>query len=95
MGKLAHCTDRRASRIEPTVPGMIERSLTNVMTPLSVFIDALATRIAVCEKGQGATNEVMALKAAIAELRNDVDQLKSTDMSMIFGTVKISTCQLI
>jgi len=32
---------------------------------------------------------VTALKAAIAELGKDVDQLKSTDMSMIFGTVEI------
>uniref|UniRef100_M1DF06 Polyprotein protein n=1 Tax=Solanum tuberosum TaxID=4113 RepID=M1DF06_SOLTU len=35
-----------------------------------------------------ATKEVTTLKAAIDVLRRDVDQLKSTDMSMIFGTVE-------
>ncbi|KAG5590190.1 hypothetical protein H5410_040704 [Solanum commersonii] len=32
----------------------------------------------------------MALKAAIIMLRRDVDQLKSTNMSMIFGTMEIT-----
>uniref|UniRef100_M1DZP8 Polyprotein protein n=1 Tax=Solanum tuberosum TaxID=4113 RepID=M1DZP8_SOLTU len=85
----AHSTDRRASRLEATVPGMIERTLIVVVTPYSVSIDTLAARIAVCERGHGATDEVTALKPAIAELIKDVDQLNSTVMSMIFGTVDI------
>uniref|UniRef100_M1DMM1 Polyprotein protein n=1 Tax=Solanum tuberosum TaxID=4113 RepID=M1DMM1_SOLTU len=45
---------------------------------------ALAARIAVYERGQEAIEEVTTLKAAIVALRRDVDQLTSTDMSMIF-----------
>jgi len=42
-----------------------------------------------CELGQGATEEVTALKTAIDVLRWDVDKLKSTDMSTIFEMVDI------
>uniref|UniRef100_M1DVM6 Polyprotein protein n=1 Tax=Solanum tuberosum TaxID=4113 RepID=M1DVM6_SOLTU len=61
MGQLAHSPDRRASRLEATISGMIERALVDCVTPLSSTIDAIAKRIAV----------------------------KSTDISMIFGTVEI------
>jgi len=43
----------------------------------------------VCEKGQRVTDEVTTMKADITELWKDVDQLKSTDMSLIFGMVEI------
>ncbi|KAG5609857.1 hypothetical protein H5410_021138 [Solanum commersonii] len=82
MGQLAHSVDRCASRLEATIYVMIE-------TPLNVSIDTLTTRIAACEQGQGATEEVTTLNAAIVELRKDVHQLKSTNMSMIFGNVEI------
>uniref|UniRef100_M1DGB0 Uncharacterized protein n=1 Tax=Solanum tuberosum TaxID=4113 RepID=M1DGB0_SOLTU len=45
IGHLAHSADRRASRIEATVPGIIERDLIVVVTPLSVSIDALTAWI--------------------------------------------------
>ncbi|XP_049378127.1 uncharacterized protein LOC125842889 [Solanum stenotomum] len=89
IGHLAHYADVCASKLEATIPGMVERALTAALTPLRESIDALTARTEVCERGQGATHEVMILKAAIVELRKDVDQLKSTDMSMLFGTVEI------
>ncbi|XP_049372576.1 uncharacterized protein LOC125837518 [Solanum verrucosum] len=52
-------------------------------------MDSLATKIVVCECGQEATKEVTTLKANVATLRSDVDQLKSTNMSMIFRMVEI------
>ncbi|WMV19078.1 hypothetical protein MTR67_012463 [Solanum verrucosum] len=88
MEQLAHSADRCASRLEATVPKMIERALIAAMTPLSVFIDSLAARRAVCERGQGDTDELMALKAVIVELGKDVDQLKSINVFMSFGTVE-------
>uniref|UniRef100_M1DV25 Polyprotein protein n=1 Tax=Solanum tuberosum TaxID=4113 RepID=M1DV25_SOLTU len=47
MGHLAHSADRHSSRLESTLLGMIERALTAAVTPLSVSINALATRIAI------------------------------------------------
>uniref|UniRef100_M1DII9 Polyprotein protein n=1 Tax=Solanum tuberosum TaxID=4113 RepID=M1DII9_SOLTU len=46
MGHLAHSAERRASKLEATIPRMIKKVLTAIMTPLSAFIDALAEWIA-------------------------------------------------
>ncbi|KAG5619873.1 hypothetical protein H5410_005091 [Solanum commersonii] len=47
MGKLAHSVDRRASKLEASIPGMIQTTLADAVTLLSATIDALAARIAV------------------------------------------------
>lgn len=89
MVQLTHSADYRAPRLESSIPGIIKAAMVDVVTPLRATIDAMAVRTAVYENGQGTTKEVKALQASIPELMKDVDQLKSTDMSMDLGTLDI------
>uniref|UniRef100_M1D8Z4 Polyprotein protein n=1 Tax=Solanum tuberosum TaxID=4113 RepID=M1D8Z4_SOLTU len=89
MGQMALSADHRAACLEVVVPDMIQTALTDVVTPLNTTIEALAARIAVCEHNQGSTSEIRFLKAVIAELGEDVNHLKATDMFMVFRTVEI------
>lgn len=89
IGNLTHTTYVLASRIEAAVPSIIEKALTAALKNLRDSIDALTTRIKVCERFHRDTHGVRALKVTIEEFRKDVDLLKSTDMSMILGTVQI------
>lgn len=89
MVQLTHSADYRAPRLESSILGIIKAAMVDVVTPLRATIDAMAVRTAVYENGQGTTKEVKALQASIPELMKDVDQLKSTDMSMDLGTLDI------
>ncbi|KAG5572453.1 hypothetical protein H5410_062219 [Solanum commersonii] len=89
MRQVAHSVDRHVARLEASILGMIQTPLVDVVTPLSTTIDPLPVRIAMYECGQGATEEVMAQKGVIPVLRRDADQLKSTDISMIFRMMEI------
>uniref|UniRef100_M1D9J0 Polyprotein protein n=1 Tax=Solanum tuberosum TaxID=4113 RepID=M1D9J0_SOLTU len=73
IGQLAHSADRHAARLEASISGMIQTALTDVVTPLCATIDALAARIAVCEREKEVIEDVTALKATITALRRDVD----------------------
>lgn len=66
---LAHSTDMRASRLEPTIPLMIESVFSANLTPIRADIDSLTESSMVCEKDPGDTQEVTALKAAILEFK--------------------------
>lgn len=51
------------------------------MSSLNATIEALATRIALCEWDKGTIEESTLLKVKIAKLMNKVNYLKSTNMS--------------
>ncbi|KAG5576967.1 hypothetical protein H5410_057101 [Solanum commersonii] len=54
-----------------------------------LVLDALTVRVEECEKIQGATVVMKTLKANVVGLRRDVDELRSINFSMLFGTVEI------
>nr|AAV31172.1 polyprotein protein, identical [Solanum tuberosum] len=52
-------------------------------------LDTFTVRVEACEQGHDDSTTLTTLKADIVGMRKDVDELKSTDLSMLFGIVEI------
>ncbi|XP_049399700.1 uncharacterized protein LOC125863717 [Solanum stenotomum] len=85
------------------MPGNIEWVIVATLAPIraemreyrvqieghKLALDDLALRVEECEKDQAPTDVVTTLKADIVGLHRDVDEMNSTDLSILFGTVEI------
>lgn len=97
MGSLAHSVDVRACRVEATISIMIEFAIEATLAPIQeemmgqrqlltdygLRLDTLTARVEGCQKKEAGFIDLTALKGDIAVLRKDVDELKSTNISML------------
>lgn len=101
IGHLAEPENVRSTRVEAAVPRMIDRAIKAALGPIQdgmkeqkqllveykFRLDSLAVKVEECQKKEGGFVAVAALNADIAGLSRDVDELKSTDITSLWGNV--------
>ncbi|WMV50819.1 hypothetical protein MTR67_044204 [Solanum verrucosum] len=60
-----------------------------LITAYGTSLDALTVRMEACEQSGRQSADVTALRADITNLKGDVDELESMDLSIFFGTVDL------
>ncbi|KAG5586401.1 hypothetical protein H5410_046835 [Solanum commersonii] len=85
MGNPAYSANVRATLLERYVPLMIEATILATLTPLQTSMDTLTTRVKAYESRHAGNSEILSLKVKVAELKKDVDYLKSTDFNLFIG----------
>uniref|UniRef100_M1D9N7 Polyprotein protein n=1 Tax=Solanum tuberosum TaxID=4113 RepID=M1D9N7_SOLTU len=73
--------DVRGTRLERSIPEMIESDIFGVLTPFRDSVDDLDIRVTTFEGKQGEASDMMTLKAKVTNLRKEVGYLKSTDFT--------------
>uniref|UniRef100_M1DKK7 Polyprotein protein n=1 Tax=Solanum tuberosum TaxID=4113 RepID=M1DKK7_SOLTU len=68
-GHLAYSVDVRATRLEKSVPWMIESAIIATLTSLWTSIDNLTAKVTACESRQGESSEVTTMRAEVADLK--------------------------
>uniref|UniRef100_M1DY24 Polyprotein protein n=1 Tax=Solanum tuberosum TaxID=4113 RepID=M1DY24_SOLTU len=83
LGNLAYSADVRVTRLERSIPAMIESAILAALTPFRASVDDLATRVTACKSSQREASKFTTLEAKVVDLKKDVDCLKSTDFTSL------------
>lgn len=101
MDHLAQSANVRASQVKAIAPEMIEWAIVATLAPIraelreqwelitahGVAYNSLAMRIEACEQGGCHSADFTTLRAYVAGLMCDMDELKSIDFSMLSDTI--------